>query len=213
VRLAALTRVLGELRPGLWRWTARHPDAVEDPTPGSPADWPPDVGCVACAARGALVVVDPLVPADDEDAFWAAMDDLVARHGPHVVVLTTIQWHRRSRAAYVDRYRASTSRAKAALPEGVATVPVRRGGEMMVWLEEHRALVPGDRLVGDGAGGVRLCPPSWLNYLPTPMTIDGLREALAPVRDLPVEMVLVSHGEPVLHDGARAIERALAAAV
>ena len=44
------------------------------------------------------------------------------------------------------------------------------------------------------------------------MTSDRLRAALAPLRDLPVEMVLVSHGEPVLHDGARAIERALASA-
>jgi hypothetical protein len=204
--------LLHELRPGLWRWTARHPDAVEDPKPGSPADWPPDVGCVACAAPGALVVIDPLVPEDGEDAFWAAMDDLVARHGPRVAVLTTIQWHRRSRPAFVERYDATTSRARTALPEVVRTVPVRRGGEVMVWLEEHRALIPGDRLVGDGEGGVRLCPPSWLNYLPTGMTIGGLRDALAPVRDLPVEMVLVSHGDPVLHDGARAVEHALAAA-
>jgi hypothetical protein len=82
----------------------------------------------------------------------------------------------------------------------------------MVWLEEHGALVPGDRLIGDGAGGVRLCPPSWLNYLRTKITVAELRDALAPVRDLPVEMVLVSHGDPVLRDGARAIERALAAA-
>jgi hypothetical protein len=202
--------LLAELRPGLWRWTARHPDAVERPKPGSPADWPPRVGCVACAAPGALVVIDPLVPHDDADTFWVAMDDLVARHGPRVAVLTTIRWHRRSRTAFVERYGASTSRAEAALPEGVRTVPVRRGGEVMVWLEAHRALVPGDRLLGDGAGGVRLCPPSWLNYLPTGMTIEGLREALAPVRGLPVEMVLVSHGDPVLRDGARAIERALA---
>jgi hypothetical protein len=70
--------------------------------------------------------------------------------------------------------------------------------------------VPGDRLLGDDAGGVRLCPPSWLRYLPGGMTTEELA-ALAPVRDLPVEMVLVSHGEPVLRDGARAIERVLAA--
>jgi hypothetical protein len=203
--------VLDDLRPGLWRWTARHPDAAAEPTPDSPDDWPPDVGCVACAATGALVVIDPLVPAGEEEPFWAAMDAVVAHDGPRVVVLTTIQWHRRSRAAFVERYGASTSRAKATLPVGVHTVPVRRGGEVMVWLEAHRALVPGDRLLGDDAGGVRLCPPSWLRYLPSGMTIEELRAALAPVRDLPVEMVLVSHGEPVLRDGAQAIERALAA--
>ena len=201
--------MLAELRPGLWRWTARHPDAEPNPAPGSPADWPPDVGCVACAAPGALVVVDPLVPAGAEAPFFAAMDALVARHGPRVAVVTTIRFHRRSRAAFVARYGASTSRARAALPPGVRTVRVRRGGEVMVWLEAHRALVPGDRLLGDGAGGLRLCPPSWLRYLDSGMTIGELRAALAPLRDLPVEMVLVSHGEPVLHHGARAIERAL----
>ncbi len=201
--------MLDELRPGLWRWTARHPDAEDDPEPGSPADWAPDVGCVACAVPGALVVVDPLVPGDAEERFLARMDELVARHGPRVVVLTTIQFHRRSRAVFVERYGASTSRAKAALPGGVRTVPIKRAGEVMVWLEEHRALVPGDRLLGDDAGGLRLPPPSWLRYLSSGMTIDELRAALAPLRELPVELVLVSHGAPVLRDGARAIERAL----
>jgi hypothetical protein len=204
--------VLTELRPGLWRWTARHPAAVDDPVPGSPDDWPPDVGCVACAAPGALVIIDPLVPGGEEEPFFARMDELVAAHGPRVAALTTIGFHRRSRAAFVERYGATTSRAKAALPDGVRTVPIRRAGEVMAWLEEHRALVPGDRLLGDDAGGLRLCPPSWLRYLSSGMTIDELRAALAPVRELPVEMVLVSHGEPVLEDGARAIERALAAA-
>jgi hypothetical protein len=201
-----------ELRPGLWRWTARHPDTVDDPEPGSPADWPPDVGCLASAAPGALVVIDPLVPGGAEEPFWAEMDALVARHGPRVNVLTTVQFHRRSREAFVERYGATTSRAKSVLPPGVHTVPIRGAGEVMVWLEEHRALVPGDRLLGDDAGGVRLCPPSWLRYLPSGMTIDELRAALAPLRELPVEMVLVSHGAPVLRNGARAIERALARA-
>jgi hypothetical protein len=203
---------LRELRPGLWRWTARHPDAADDPVPESPADWPPEVGCVACAADGTLVVVDPLVPPGEEEPFWAGMDELVARHGPRVAVVTTLGWHRRSRAAFVERYGASTSRSRALLPAGVLPVPVRRGGEVMLWLDDHRALVPGDRLIGDGAGGLRMCPPSWLRYLRTGITVEELRAALAPLRELPVEMVLVSHGEPVLRDGARAIERALAAA-
>ncbi len=32
----------------------------------------------------------------------------------------------------------------------------------MYWLPEPRALVPGDLLIGDGEGGVRMCPESWL---------------------------------------------------
>jgi hypothetical protein len=210
--VAGVDGPLAELRPGLWRWTARHPDAADDPEPESPADWPPDVGCVACAADGALVLVDPLVPAGEREPFWSAMDALVARHGPRVAVVTTIRWHRRSRAELVERYGASTSRARAALPRGVRPLAIRGAGETMVWLEAHRALVPGDRLIGDGAGGVRLCPESWLRYLGRGLTIGDLRAALEPLRRLPVEIVLVSHGEPVLRDGAAAVERALAAA-
>ena len=210
--MAAVDGPLAELRPGLWRWTARHPEAVEDPEPETPADWPPDVGCVACAADGALVVVDPLVPPGEEEPFWSAMDALVARHGPRVAVVTTIRWHGRSRASFVERYGASTSRARTALPAGVRPLPIRGAGETMVWLEAHGALVPGDRIIGDGAGGVRLNPESWMTYLRGGMTLDELRAALEPLRALPVEMVLVSHGEPVLRDGARALERALAAA-
>ena len=90
------------------------------------------------------------------------------------------------------------------------TVRVPRAGEVMVWLEEHRALVPGDRLLGDDAGGLRLCPPSWMSYLDSDITQDELRAALAPLRELPIEMVLVTHGTPVLADGARAVELALA---
>jgi hypothetical protein len=208
--VAGLDGPLAELRDGLWRWTARHPDAEDDPKPESPADWPPDVGCVACAADGALVVVDPLVPAGQAEPFWTGLDELVARHGPRVAVVTTIGWHRRSRAAFVERYGASTSRARANLPAAVRPLPIRGAGETMLWLEEHRALVPGDRLVGDGAGGLRLCPESWLRYLGRGMTLADLRAALAPLLELPVEMVLVSHGAPVLRQGAAAIERALA---
>ena len=86
-------------------------------------------------------------------------------------------------------------------------MPIRRAGETMFWLPRAQALVPGDRLPGDDRGGLRLCPDSWLRYLP--ITRDDLRDALRPLVDLPVELVLVSHGEPVLHDGRSALERAL----
>lgn len=86
---------------------------------------------------------------------------------------------------------------------------IPRAGETMVWLPGPRALVPGDRLLGDGKGGLRLCPPGWLRYLEPGLTRDGLRVALRPLLDLPVELVLVSHGEPVLEGGHAALERAL----
>jgi len=79
----------------------------------------------------------------------------------------------------------------------------------MLWLPRLRALVPGDRLLGDDRGGLRMCPPGWLRYLQPGLTEDELREALRPLLELPVELVLVSHGEPVLEDGGAAVERAL----
>jgi len=199
---------LRELRPGLYRWTARHPDAEADPQLGSPADWGPDVGSVAYAARDALVLVDPLVPEDRSD-LAQELDELVRSHSRPVVILTTLQFHRRSREELAARYGASTSRAKKVLPEGVETVQIRGAGETMVWLPEHAALIPGDRLLEGDSGGLRLCPESWLRYLPSKMTQAQLRKALRPLLDMPVEMVLVSHGEPVLSSGRDVLARAL----
>ena len=143
------------------------------------------------------------------DDLWAPLEERAKAHGRPVRVLTTIGFHRRSRDEIVRRFDAETSRAKASLPMGVETITIRRAGETMVWLPGPRALVPGDRLLGDDAGGLRLCPPGWLRYLPSRMTEAELREALRPLLELPIEMVLVSHGEPVLRDGRAAIERAL----
>jgi hypothetical protein len=199
---------IAEVRPGLYRWEARHPEADPSPDPGSPADWGPDVGSVAYAAGDALVLVDPLVPEERND-LQRKLDALVESHAQPVVILTTLAFHRRSRDPLANRYRASTSRAKASLPSTVETIQIKGAGETMVWLPDHRTLVPGDRLLGDEAGGVRLCPESWLRYLPSGMKHAELREALRLLLDFPVEMVLVSHGAPVLFGGREAIARAL----
>jgi hypothetical protein len=195
---------LHELARGLWRWTAPHPDWERPKERDSPADWERDVGCVAYEARDALVLIDPLVV----DGDYGSLDEL-ALSKPHVAILTTLQWHRRSRDELAKRYDGSTSRAKSALPEGVESIPVPGAGETMFWIAEHGALVPGDRILGDRPPGLRLCPQSWLRYLKG-FTRDDLGQALRPLLDLPIEMVLVSHGEPVVREGRRELERALA---
>lgn len=192
-----------ELRPGLHRWTADHPDAEADPEPGSPADWGPEVGSVAYQAEDALLLVDPLVP----DHGWADLDALVERHGRPVSVLTTIRFHGRSRDEVGARYEVTT-----AVPAGVETIPIEGAGETVVWLPGPRALVPGDRIIGDDAGGLRLCPESWLRYLRSGMTRAHLGEQLRPFLDLPIELVLASHGEPVLDRGREALARAIESA-
>src|SRR5262245_6699414 len=80
-----------ELRPGLWRWTTDHPD------------WEPDeglsrrVGSVYFEAPGAVTLVDPLVPEDeDENRFWKALDRDVERLERPVVVVPTVPWHERA---------------------------------------------------------------------------------------------------------------------
>ena len=181
---------------GLWRWTARHPDWEPAAEPESPADWPPDVGCVAYETDEAVALIDPLVEG------WEPLDALVV--GRPVVVLATIDWHRRSSAEAIARYGASTC-----LPAGVQAIAFPHAGETMFWLAVPRALVPGDRVLGAG-GGLRLCPESWLRYLPGRIGLGELREQLRPLLELPIERVLVSHGEPVLSRGRDALAEALA---
>jgi hypothetical protein len=199
-------QALKELRPRLWRWTAPHPDWRPSP-PGSSGDWDRDVGCVLYETDGAAVFFDPLLPPAPA-RFWRELDRRV-RGKERVAVLTTIGWHRRSRDTIVERYGATTSRAKASLPAGVESVPIRGAGETMFWLPEHRALIPGDRILGGERGGLRLCPDSWLEYLPSGIKPAQLAELLRPLLDLPIELVLVSHGKPILRRGRASLERAL----
>jgi hypothetical protein len=56
---------------------------------------------------------------------------------------------------------------------------------------------------------LRICPDSWLRYLASGMTGEELRAALRPLQELPIELVLVSHGEPVLAGAREALARAL----
>ncbi len=190
-----------ELRPGLWYWKAPHPAWEPPQEQDSPADWPEEVGSVLAVVRDGVVIVDPLVPDDG----WSELDALVA--GRPVSVLVTIRFHERSREAVVARYGASEE-----VPLGVDIFTPPRMDERMVWLPEHAALVPGDRLLGFGEGKtLRLCPESWLRYIPDRPTRAELREELLPLLELPIELIVVSHGEPVLEDAHAALEAALAA--
>ena len=193
------------IAPGLHHWAAPHPGWEPDPEPESPADWPEEVCSVAFEAPDAVVFIDPLVP----ESLWDDLDRLVA--GRSVVVLTTMRFHGRSRDAVIARYGGAKVAYDAPMPAGVEARPVVGFDETMYWLPGPRALVPGDRLIGDGSGGMRLCPQSWLGYIKPVVGVDGLRVALAPLVELPVEHLLLSHGAPVVGGGAEALARALVA--
>lgn len=213
-----------ELAQGLWRWTARHPDwrPEEDALPG----YEPVGGSIAYRAPGALVLVDPLL--EDGSAVWEQLDPLVEQAGRPPDVLVTILWHTRSADAVAGRYPGTrvwahepareavaergpctdVFRPGDQLPGGVRAIDAGRAWEVLFWLPEHAAVVAGDVLLGlPEGGGIRLCPDDWLGDLDRGRLVDGLRAGLL---ELPIERVLVSHGEPVLEGGRDALERALA---
>jgi hypothetical protein len=192
-----------EVAPGLHRWTAWHDE------------WREDVGCVAIETGDGLVFVDPLAPPPEL--------------GAPAHVLLTVYWHGRAAGvAGAEHVWASTRSAGPLrnreirvtdpfregddLPGGIQAIQTARVSEVLYRLPEHRAVVVGDVLLGAGAKPdatterLRLCPERWLGTA----THEDLREALRPLLDEPVESVLVSHGEPVLTGGGRALAAVLA---
>jgi hypothetical protein len=186
------------LADGLWRWTAPHPNAANWPDWGPPV--PPEVGCVYYEAPDAVVLIDPLLPAGDEEEFLAYLDRDVGRLGRPVSILLTAAWHERSAAILRERYRANDR-----VPENVEVYPVEGAPEeqLAYFIRPHQALVVAEIFVGDGRGG--------LAFVPSPALTDpaALDRSLGVIAELPAELVLVSHGEPVLSAGRDAIELAL----
>jgi hypothetical protein len=215
-----------ELLPGLWRWTARHPEWRPHGRYGT------EVASYALEVDDALVLVDPLVPDGPEQGRDEIVDalDRLAGSRRSIAVMVTIPYHVRSAAAIHERYDGVTVWGHPAiarrLPDGVPLEAVEPGAElfagatahpigrprryeMPLLLPSHRALAFGDAVVGvDGGlrvwqdvGGER--SERWYRdrFLPT----------LAPLTELDFERVLVTHGEPVLSRGPAELERALAA--
>jgi len=190
-----------EVAPGLRRWTAWH------------EEWKEDVGCLAVDTDDGLVLIDPLDPPRG------------LRRPQHV--LLTVHWHVRSTKArhvwaHQRAIRLLANRgvevshpitAGDPLPGGIRAFETARPGEVVYWMPRQRALAVGDVLLGAGAkphatdDPLRLCPERWLGG---GATHDDLRESLAPLLELPVARVLVSHGEPVLRGGSRALAAVLA---
>ena len=190
-----------ELAAGLWYWTAPHPNW----RPG--ADWPETVGCVYYEAPDAVVLIDPLLPRGEEEEFLRQLDRDVARLGLPVAILLTAQWHERSAPLLRKRY--SVEDGISPVPKGIEVHPIAGADDQQVafFIRPHRALVVAEIFMGDGRGGLVLRP--------SPALIDrpALDKSLHDLLALPVARVLVSHGEPVLADGGRAMALALEDAV
>jgi hypothetical protein len=190
------------LRDRLWRWTAPHPGWK--PSSGGPGGWEREVASVAYrAADGPLVLIDPLLV---DDAHWRWLDD-----HPSLVILQGVRYHARSAPELVERRGARMWARGTTPPAGVTAFAIdgMDGDETAFWIAEHRALVVADAVIGAGGGAVRVAPPGWV---PDRASYDAsFRPSLRRLLDLPIELLLVSHGEPVLHDGRAALADALEA--
>jgi hypothetical protein len=201
---------VNEIARGLHYWTAAHPawDAA--------ADWPEQVGCVCYETPGAAVLIDPLVPAAEARQANRMLDEWVECCGG-AAVLVTAPCHQRSAAAVAARYGVTVRAAETArqrlsfptqsgpLPDGVEAFVAggsTEEGQVAFYLRQPRALVVAEFFLGTDGG---------LEVLPSPAERDpeAFRKSLRPLLELPIDHVLVAHGEPVLHRGRERISEAL----
>lgn len=218
---------VAELAPDLWRWTARHPD-------WHPAGFGAEVASYALVAGDELLLVDPLLP-DGEDGAdgdaGAVLErlDLLAGAAKSTHILITIGYHVRSAAPLRARYNGHIYGPKSiairlpdtktftilepGVPGPAGAIPHAIGSprrtELPLWLPSHKALAFGDALVTNPDGKLRM----WAQKPRDAQQIEFYRSRFAPtldpLRDLPVQRILTTHGPPVLHDGASVLAAAL----
>ncbi len=169
---------VAELRPGLWRWTARYPEWDDR-----------EVSSAYLEGEDAVCLIDPLVPRDDDERFFAALNADVERLGLPVAIVLTNPWHRRSADELSERYSGSVHvGVEGGLPGGLAAYP---GGmhdeDVVLHAPSHRVLFTGDTIFDGGP-----CPEDWL--------ADGREHhvrCLRCVLDLDADLVVPSHGAPL----------------
>ncbi len=198
-----------ELQTGLWHWEARHPEWKEG------AEWGPDVSSYAIDAGDRLLLIDPTAPP-------SPVEELAAER--ETVIVLTCPWHERDARRLATRFGASVFApppdagnddpvpahvfaAGDRLPIGVEAFPGMEPNDLVLWVESRRALVAGDTLIDRGRG--LEFPRDWASkgaIAERGVPPEQILETLRPLLELPVELVLPTHGTPT--DRA-ALERAL----
>jgi hypothetical protein len=220
-----------QIAEGVHRWTTPHPEyrtSVER------------VGSYALADRHMLALVDPLLPAEGDaarEALLGRLDELVLQ-APRIEIFVTIPYHARSAETLYLRYaprlktrlwghenvrkrfrdertqldvvpRGPVGEASPVAEGRVLAFPIGRPrrSEYPLYFPGHRALAFGDAIVGT-PDGLRVwsqssAGPRWYHEVFAP--------TLRPLLDREIDLVLVTHGAPVLADGRRALEACLAA--
>lgn len=209
-----------QIAPHLWCWATPHPDWKPEDRGEGGLGWDEIVSSYALITDDTLVLIDPQVPGGEAAAtrFWEALDRDVEGHGPPAILIT-IFWHARSAEEIAARYPGSTIWAPADAPEGhvrsthtysagddlpaeIRAHDVGQLGELVLYLPSHKAVVFGDVVLD----GVRLLPESWLR---NDMTRKDVADALRPLLEQEIELILLTHGGPVAKDARQKLERAL----
>jgi len=217
-----------ELRPGLWHWETPHPDwkssepwneqvssyAIDDGQRlllFDPLGVPAEIEERADARQPVVVLTAPwherdtrsLVERLNTPVFAPPPDtaeDLMQKYG-----LTREQagdgspdlaWLRAG-----DRVEGHFYSVGDRLSVGAEVFPGREHNDVVLWIEDRRAVIAGDSLVDFGRG--LEVPAEWLR---DGVTREGVADGLRPLLERPVELVLPAHGDPT--DRA-ALERAL----
>jgi glyoxylase-like metal-dependent hydrolase (beta-lactamase superfamily II) len=219
-----------ELRTGLWHWQAPHPEWTPEQW------WPQEVSSYALDDGERLVLFDPLAVPEEILALAAdrqpvvvltapwherdarrlvgrlgapvytpapdTADDLVRKYGLEPEQIPE-GWHSPDVAWLLveGRGEARVYRAGDRLPVGVEAFPGRSDNDVVLWIDRVGAVLAGDALVDFGRGFE--VPQEVLQH---GVTREQVVDDLRPLLELPVELVLPTHGQPT--DRA-ALERAL----
>jgi glyoxylase-like metal-dependent hydrolase (beta-lactamase superfamily II) len=193
-----------EIAPGLWWWTAPHPDWTPEDLEGGEG-WEQVVSSYALA-DDAFILFDPLV----ED--WDWLDHHVKEHGPPAVLITLF-WHARSARQILDRYDGAsvwayepaaewigertrytkTFTAGDALPAGIKAIPMHRAEEVAYWLPQHNSVVVGDTILRHGDRAT-LFPPTWAYRRQD--IIDAVTQSVRELMARNPDRLLLTHGGP-----------------
>lgn len=224
-------RATEQIVPGIHRWTCPHPEYRTNTE---------EVVSYALVADDALALVDPLLPAEDDTRRAPLLADLDSLVGAarRLEIMVTIPYHARSAEVLFERYWGKvaarlwgnaavkdrfawdtplteiprdTPGTATLIADGLAqafTIGNPKRLETPLFFPALKALAFGDAIVGMADGSLRVWnfsegKEAWYRgrFVPT----------LAPLAELDVESVLVTHGPPVTRAGRRALRAAFVA--
>jgi hypothetical protein len=215
-----------KLTEGLWRWTARHPE-------WHPGEFGAEVASFAAdAGDGTLLLIDPLLPPEPAEVLEVL--DERAGAAKRVAILISVPYHVRSSEELWKRYRkgaevtihghrACTKRLKdkkafreidpaVPLPAGVTAHAIGkpRRYETPLHVPSHSALVFGDA-VAETEGRLVMWSADKVDAKVDRFYRERFAPTLEPLLDLDFDRVLVTHGQPVMKNGKKALANGLRA--